>query len=119
MTKLRGEDGTELFHCPVQATMSVIGGKYKAVILHYLRTRGTLRFSELQHLVPYATSKVLTQQLRELQMDGILRREVYPVVPPKTEYSLTERGQTLSPLVEAICSWGKTSMRDSILPENR
>ena len=105
------------FHCPVEATLSVIGGKYKAIILWHL-IDSTLRFSELRRFLPQATPKMLTQQLRELEADGIIHREVYPVVPPKTEYSLTEYGQTLNPIVQAICAWGREHMADQIETEN-
>ena len=75
---------------------------------------GTLRFSELRKFLPQATPKMLTQQLRELEADGIIHREVYPVVPPKTEYSLTDFGRTLSPVLNAMCEWGKEHMADKI-----
>jgi DNA-binding HxlR family transcriptional regulator len=75
---------------------------------------GTLRFSELRKFLPQATPKMLTQQLRELEADGIIHREVYPVVPPKTEYSLTDFGRTMSPVLNAMCEWGKEHMADKI-----
>ena len=81
-------------HCPVEATLGLIGGKYKALILWRL-TDGTLRFSELQRIVTAATPKTLTTQLRELERDGLVARRVYAVVPPKVEYSLTERGRSI------------------------
>ena len=78
-----------VFNCPVEATIHLIGGKYKAVILWQLKDQ-VLRYSELHKLVPKATPKMLTQQLRELENDNLIGRTVYPVVPPKTEYYLTE-----------------------------
>ncbi|MCD2434511.1 helix-turn-helix transcriptional regulator [Acidaminococcus sp. NSJ-142] len=99
------------FHCPVEAALSQIGGKYKAIILYHIMTDSVLRFHQLQAYIPQATAKMLTQQLRELEADGLLHREVYPVVPPKTEYSLTERGETLRPVIMAICHWGETYMQ--------
>lgn len=93
------------FNCPVEATISLIGGKYKAIILFYL-TSTTLRFNELQKLIPQATPKMLTQQLRELESDGLIIRTVYPIVPPKTEYSLSEFGKSLTPIINAMCDWG-------------
>lgn len=84
----------KMFHCPVEATLSLIGGKYKCIILYHLAEDGILRFSELRRLIPQATPKMLTQQLRELEAAGIIYRKVYPVVPPKTEYSLTEYGHS-------------------------
>lgn len=93
------------YTCPVEATIHLIGGKYKSVILWHLTGR-TLRFNELQKLIPRATTKMLTQQLRELESSGLIHREVYPVVPPKTEYSLTEFGRTLTPILETMYTWG-------------
>ena len=103
-----------MFSCPVDATISQIGGKYKAVILYHLIEDRVLRFHELQKYLPQATPKMLTQQLRELEKDGLIHREVYPVVPPKTEYSLTAYGKTLNPIVQAICAWGREHMADQI-----
>ena len=93
------------FHCPVEATIQLIGGKYKAVILWHLMNK-TLRYSEIHKKIPKATDKMLAQQLRELEKDGLINRTVYPVVPPKTEYSLTAFGQTLAPILDAMCDWG-------------
>ena len=94
------------FTCPVEATISLIGGKYKAVILWHLMN-STLRYSELHRKMPKATDKMLAQQLRELEKDGLNNRVVFPVVPPKTDYSLTEYGKTLAPILDAMCSWGE------------
>lgn len=97
------------FHCTIEATMSIIGGKYKPIILWHLIKEGRpLRFSELQRCVKGATPKMLTQQLRELEEDRILTRTVYPVVPPHTEYSLTELGETIIPVIKELREWGKT-----------
>jgi len=98
------------FNCPVEATISLIGGKYKAIILWYLIDK-TLRFNELQKLMPNATPKMLTQQLRELEADEIIIRKVYPVVPPKTEYSLSEFGKTLTPIIVNMCDWGNDYLK--------
>lgn len=94
------------FTCPVEATIQLIGGKYKSVILWHLMGK-TLRYSEIHKLMPKATDKMLAQQLRELEKDGLINRKVYPVVPPKTEYSLTDFGNTLSPILVEMCNWGK------------
>lgn len=91
--------------CPIESTIELIGGKYKAIILWHLIDK-TLRFSQLQRLIPNATAKMLTQQLRELEKDNLVERKVYPVVPPKTEYSLTEKGNSLSPILIDMCRWG-------------
>lgn len=92
--------------CPVEAAMDVIGGKYKAQIVYELLD-GTKRYSEIQHALPQATPRMLSKQLKELEEDGIVLRVLYPVVPPRTEYSLTEFGQTLVPIVRALCAWGE------------
>ena len=103
----------EGYNCPIEATVSLIGGKSKAIILWHL-IDATLRFSELQRLIPQATPKMLTQQLRELEADGLVDRKVYPVVPPRTEYSLSETGKSLSPILLDLCHWGKEHLnRDS------
>ena len=92
--------------CSVRAALSVIGGKWKPVIARYL-TLGTKRFGELRKLMPDATQKMLTQQLREMERDGIDARKVYQQIPPRVEYSLTAYGQTLRPVLEALCKWGE------------
>lgn len=92
-------------NCPVGTFLDRIGGKYKGLIVWHLMN-GSLRFSQLQSLIPNATPKMLTQQLRELEKDGLLKRKVYPVVPPKVEYSLTRLGRTLEPALQAMYAWG-------------
>jgi DNA-binding HxlR family transcriptional regulator len=104
-------------NCPVSATLHLIGGKYKALILWHLVGR-ILRFSELRKLVPEATPKMLTQQLRELEHDGLLIRTVYPVVPPKVEYSLTDKGNSLRPILEAMLDWGTVLLKEEGLEAN-
>lgn len=98
------------FNCPVEAALSQIGGKYKAIILYHIMEDKVLRFSQIQKYIPQATAKMLTQQLRELEKDGLIHREVYPVVPPKTEYTMTPRGETLHPIIFAMCQWGREYM---------
>lgn len=93
------------FYCPVKLTADIIGGKWKPLILFYLEG-GTLRFSELQKLIPGMTKKMLTQHLRELERDEIIRRKVYAVVPPRVEYSLTRHGGSLKPLLQLMSAWG-------------
>jgi len=100
------------FNCPVEVAISLIGGKYKAIILFHLINK-TLRFNELQKLIPQATPKMLTQQLRELEGDGLIIRTVYPVVPPKTEYSLLELGKSIIPIINAMCDWGNNYLGKS------
>ena len=93
------------YNCPVDATLEMIGGKYKALILWHL-LEGTRRFGELRKLIPQATPKMLTQQLRELEESGLLTRTVYPVVPPKVEYALTELGRSIRPILFGMNDWG-------------
>jgi DNA-binding HxlR family transcriptional regulator len=100
---------TKTYNCPVEAALDVIGGKWKALILWWLQER-TWRFAELRRQIPGITEKMLTQQLRELEADGIVERRVYPTVPPKVEYSLTEYGWSLKRALRAICDWGKNHM---------
>lgn len=97
-------------NCPVEATLDLIGGKYKALILWHL-SDGVLRFSELRSRIPKATPKMLTQQLRELETQALIHREVYPVIPPKVEYSLTETGRSLMPILVAMRDWGADYLR--------
>src|SRR5450755_1356103 len=99
------------FHCPVEATLDVIGGKWKVVILFHLTHEGTHRFAELRRRIPGVSERMLTQQLRELEEDGIVHRKVYPEVPPKVEYSLTEYGKTLRPITEVMCEWGQRHIK--------
>ena len=98
----------KLFNCPAEASLSVVGGKYKSIILYHMMTDRTLRFNEIQKLIPQATIKMLSQQLKDLEAEGIIHKEIYPVVPPKTEYSITEFGETLRPIIMAMCDWGRT-----------
>ncbi|MBJ9989555.1 MULTISPECIES: helix-turn-helix domain-containing protein [Paenibacillus] len=91
--------------CPVEATLSVVGGKWKAVILWRL-VGGTKRFNELQRSISQITRKMLTEQLRELEQDNLIIRTVYPEVPPKVEYSLSEYGRTFIPVLDAMAQWG-------------
>ncbi len=96
---------SEKTNCPVEATLELIGGKYKALILWHL-SQGKLRFSELKKLLDNATAKMLTQQLRELESHSLIHREVFPIIPPKVEYSLTELGKSLLPILVAMRDWG-------------
>jgi len=94
------------YGCPVEAAVEVFGGKWKPVILWWLHQR-TWRFAELRRQMPGITEKMLTHQLRELEADRVVARRVYPTVPPKVEYSLTEYGESLEQALEAICEWGR------------
>lgn len=92
--------------CPVEAALEVIGGKWKGVTLFHL-LQGTQRFSALQREIGSVTQRMLTKQLRELEAAGLVHREVYPVVPPKVEYSLTDKGRTLEPILGLLREWGE------------
>lgn len=108
------------FHCPVEATLQLIGGKYKTLILWHLIDE-TLRFHQLQKLLPQATPKMLTQQLRELEADGLIIRTVYPVMPPKVEYQLSDLGNSLTPVLHAMCDWGNhylTKQQGAVCPQH-
>ena len=93
------------YSCEVDAAMDIMGGKYKAIIIYELMDK-TMRFNEIQKKIPKATPRMLSKQLRELEADGIISRTVYPVVPPKTEYNLTDWGKTLIPAVKELAAWG-------------
>lgn len=100
---LEGEE----YHCAMDVTMDYIGGKWKTVVLWYLR-KDKKRFSELRRLIPNITEKMLSLQLKNLESDGIVKRKIYPEVPPKVEYYLTDFGKTLIPMLEEIAKWGRT-----------
>lgn len=102
--------------CPVETTLSLIGGKYKALILWHL-SAGTLRFSQLQKDVT-ATPRMLTLQLRELENDGLISRTVYPEVPPRVEYAMTDLGRSLMPILTAMRNWGTEYLRGKDIEPN-
>ena len=93
--------------CPIEDTLNVIAGRWKIVILWWLQ-RGALRFGELRRSMPAVTPKMLTQQLRQLEDEGLIRREVFAEVPPKVVYSVTERGQSLGPVFKSLFDWSKS-----------
>jgi DNA-binding HxlR family transcriptional regulator len=99
------------YNCPVGTTIDLIGGKYKALILWHL-VDVTLRFGELRKLITQATPKMLTQQLRELEEANLVIRTVYPVVPPKVEYKLSDLGMSITPILEAMYSWGADYLKN-------
>lgn len=92
--------------CAVEACLEVIGGKWKGVLIHHLMEHSVLRFNEIQRLKPELSPRILTAQLRELEQDGVVMRRVYPVVPPKVEYSLSAAGESLKPIILAMQKWG-------------
>lgn len=103
MYELEGQN----FHCAMDVTMHYIGGKWKTVVLWYLKS-GTMRFGEIKKRIPDITEKMLSIQLKALEEDGLVRREVFPEVPLRVEYSLTAFGQSLIPVLDAISQWGRT-----------
>ena len=96
--------------CPVGITLDMIGGKYKALILWHLSEK-TLRFSQLKRMISGVTPKMLTQQLRELECNALIHREVFPVIPPRVEYSLTDLGKSLMPVLISMRDWGASYLR--------
>ena len=99
------------YHCPVEAALDVIGGEWEVVILFHLTHDGSHRFAVLRRKIPGVSERMLTQQLRELEDDGIVHREVYAEVPPKVECSLTEYGKSLRPITAVMCEWGKRHVK--------
>ena len=96
----------ELPACPVEATLELIGGKWKGIVLYYLLD-GRLRFSELKRQIGCVTQRMLTKQLRELEATGLVHRIVHAEVPPRVEYELTEEGKTLKPIILSLKEWGE------------
>lgn len=109
-----GRMDDKVFNCEKELTLSVIGGKWKMLVLWHLGKGGTKRFGELKSLIPGITQRMLVNQLRELEEDQIVHREVYPVVPPKVEYSLTEQGKSLMPILDSMYEWGKNYIENVI-----
>ena len=100
--------------CPVEAALELIGGKWKGVILYHLLSE-TIRFNKLRQLMPGITQRMLTKQLRELEADKLISRKVYPEVPPKVEYSMTEYGNTLAPVINALHEWGSRHLSGNVI----
>jgi DNA-binding HxlR family transcriptional regulator len=104
--RMKGRD----YHCALDITMDFLGGKWKAVVLWYLRDK-TRRFGELRRLMPEITEKMLSLQLKQLEKDGLVSRRAFAEVPPRVEYSLTKEGRSLRPALEALASWGRRKGR--------
>nr|WP_034553369.1 winged helix-turn-helix transcriptional regulator [Carnobacterium funditum] len=98
--------------CSLVLTIDLIGGKWKLIILWYL-IENTKRFTELKQLIPTITQKILTEQLRELEVNHIISRKVYPTVPPKVEYSLTSYGESLIPIINSLCDWTESYAQEN------
>ncbi len=108
VTKERTKDthsNNQEYSCPVEATLGVIGGKWKPLILWQLKEE-TLRYNALQQTLPGISPRMLTKQLRELEKDGLVNRYMYPEIPPRVEYSLTDFGKTIIPVLESLAQWG-------------
>jgi len=106
-TEVKDRINLKEINCEKELTLAVIGGKWKLIILWNLGLEGTKRFSELKRQIPHITQKMLTNQLRELEEDQLIERKVYAEVPPRVEYSLSDYGQSLMPLLHAMYDWGK------------
>lgn len=94
------------YNCYFELTLDIVGGKWKPIILYYISINKVARYSELKRFIPSINERMLTRQLRELEEDKLINRKVYPVVPPKVEYTLTEHGETLIPILESLVKWG-------------
>lgn len=120
MSKVSGGEklpnlGEKMFNCEKELTLSIIGGKWKMLVLWHLGKEGTKRFGELKKLMPGISQRMLVNQLRELEAHLIVHREVYAVVPPKVEYSLTDHGRSLMPILESMYEWGKNYIETELL----
>ena len=104
-------------HCPVEATLDIIGGKWKSIILFRVLEE-TRRFNELRRLIPSLTQRMLTNQLRELEHDGLIVRKIYAQVPPKVEYSISAFGKTLEPVLLALAQWAEKNMLPRMAASN-
>lgn len=100
--------------CPLTLAQDAIGGRWKIIILSHLHEHKVIRFNELLHMIQGVSAGILTRQLRELEKDLLVHREVYKVVPPKVEYSLTARGEEFLPVLTAMRTWGKGILQDKL-----
>lgn len=100
-------DSKKQYNCYFEMTLDIMGGKWKPIILYYINHNGVARHSDLKRFIPSINERMLTRQLRELENDMLIIRKVYPVVPPKVEYSLTESGKSLIPILTSLIEWGK------------
>lgn len=102
----------------IEVTLHIIGGKWKSLIIYQLISNSPLRFNQLHKLISRTSQRTLTNQLRELESDGIISRKIYAEVPPKVEYSITEKGKTLYPILESMCEWGEKNQDDRFIITN-
>lgn len=100
-------DSKKQYNCYFEMTLDIMGGKWKPIILYYINHNKVARHSDLKRFIPSINERMLTRQLRELENDILITRKVYPVVPPKVEYSLTECGKSLIPILISLIEWGK------------
>jgi len=98
------------YECPFEGALDVISGKWRGLVIFYLGREGVLRYSEIRKILPKITQKMLTQTLRFLEAEGIIHRKVYPVVPPKVEYRLTNKGESLLPILDSLQVWGRENL---------
>lgn len=103
----------KVYDCPCEFALDKIGGKWKILIIWFLSEKSVLRYGELKRTLPKVTHKMLSQQLKELERDGIIIRTDYNEVPPRVEYTLTEKGYTARPIIDALLDWGKSFMNVS------
>lgn len=107
-------DPLKKFKCPVEYTLSIMGGKWKPIILWQLAIEGVRRYGEIKRGVAGITHKMLSQQLKELESDGLIHRKEYHQIPPKVEYSLTDKGTSLIPVLRTMCDWGREHMAENL-----
>lgn len=107
--KIMGTFYIENYECALEAAMDVIGGKWKGIILYHLLDK-TMRYNDIKRIMPKITARILTNQLRELERDGLVQRQIYPEVPPRVEYSLTELGASLRPIILLLSDWGEANI---------
>ena len=112
MEKFRGQDLKDIESTPFGYTLSIIGGKWKMIIMFWLVEYETLRYGELKRCIGSISGKMLNSQLKELENDGIIIRKEYPQIPPKVEYCLSKRGLSLMPILEEMCKWGEENWID-------
>lgn len=96
----------KIYNCYFELALDVMGGKWKPIILYYINVNKIARHSDLKRFIPSINERMLTRQLRELEEDGLINRKVYPIVPPKVEYSLNKKGEELIPILESLVEWG-------------
>jgi DNA-binding HxlR family transcriptional regulator len=101
--------------CEIEVTLKVIGGKCKPLILYLLMVEGTKRFKELMSSITQISQKTLTNQLRELEADGMISRKAFSEIPPRVEYSITEKGKSIFQILEAMCTWGHLNMGEKFI----